>query len=118
MARITEVTLDPLVIDVANVDIRAHASVTFNASDKDANTSYRMVATLVGHDFEGEFAEDAPGDVIPDGTLTPNGGQVIRADGLDRLDFDFPPNGSPPRRWRSATSTRTSRTTRTTSRYG
>src|SRR5687768_15986053 len=60
MARNTEVTLDPLVIDVANVDIRAHASVTFNASDKDANTPYRMVATLVGHDFEGESPRTPP----------------------------------------------------------
>ena len=67
MARITAVTLNPILVDVANVDIVARAFVTFNESDMDANTRYRMVATVVGHDFEGEFAEDAADDVIPNG---------------------------------------------------
>jgi hypothetical protein len=91
MARITALILDPIRVDVANAHVDAHATVTFNRSDKDANTPYRMVATLLGHDPGGEFAEDAVDDVIADGTLTPAGGQIIRADGLDEpQDFDFP----------------------------
>ena len=56
MARITAVDLDPILVDVANVDIVARAVVTFNDSDKDANTRYRMVATVVGHDPVGEIS--------------------------------------------------------------
>ena len=84
------VILDPLVIDVANVDIPVHAAVTFTKSDKDANTPYRMTATLVGHDPVGEFAEVPGDDVIANGSLTPDGGKIIRADGVDRQEFDFP----------------------------
>ena len=87
MARITAVNLDPLLVDVANVDIVARAFVTFNESDMDANTRYRMVATVVGDDWAGEFAEDAADDVIANGTLTENGGQVIKADGLSEHEF-------------------------------
>ena len=89
MARITAVDLDPILVDVANVDVVARAFVTFNDSDKDANTRYRMVATVVGHDPGGEISEDAADDVIANGTLTPNGGQVIKADGLSEHEFPF-----------------------------
>jgi hypothetical protein len=89
MARITRLTLDPIVVDVANATVDVHVDVTFSRSDKDANTPYEMVCTLLGDDNGGEFAEGAADDVIPNGTLTPLGGQTIRADGLDLQTFDF-----------------------------
>jgi hypothetical protein len=89
MARIINCTLDPIEVDVANADVALHAVVTFSKSDVDANTPYRMTATLVGHDPVGEFAEAPGNDVIPNGSLTPDGGQIIRADGDERQQFDF-----------------------------
>ena len=90
MARIITCILDPIEVDVANADVVLHAGVTFTKSDKDANTPYRMTATLVGHDPVGEFPGEAPGnDVIANGGLTPAGGQIIRADGNDRQEFEF-----------------------------
>jgi len=89
MARIITCILDPIQVDVANADVSVHAAVTFTKSDKDANTPYRMTATLVGHDPVGEFAEVPGNDVIANGSLTPDGGKIIRADGVDRQEFDF-----------------------------
>ena len=89
MARITSLTLDPITVDVANATVDVHVVVTYSRSDKDANTPYRLVATLLGDDPGGEFGEDAVDDVIPNGTLTPAGGQIIRADGLDEQQLDF-----------------------------
>jgi hypothetical protein len=89
MARITSLTLDPIVVDVANATVDVHVVVTYSQFDKDANTPYRMVCTLLGDDPGGEFGEDAVDDVIPNGTLTPLGGQIIRADGLDEQQIDF-----------------------------
>ena len=90
MASITALTLDPIQVDVANANVVAHAGVTFNRSDIDANTPYRMVATLRGHDPGGEIQEDAVDDVIANGTLRAEGGQIIRADGRDQqVDVEF-----------------------------
>jgi hypothetical protein len=87
MARITAVTLAPIAVDVANATVDVDVDVTFSTFDKDANTPYTMVCSLLGHDPGGEFGENAEDDVIPDGTLTPRGGQIIRADGLDVQSF-------------------------------
>ena len=89
MARITRLTLDPIDVVVANATVDVHVDVTYSRSDKDANTPYKMVCTLLGDDDGGEFGEAAADDVIPNGTLTPLGGQTIRADGLDVQTFDF-----------------------------
>ena len=89
MARITSLRLDPIDVDVANATVKVHVGVTYSRSDKDANTPYRMICTLLGHDPAAEFGEDAVDDVIPNGTLTPVGGQIIRADGLDLQTIDF-----------------------------
>jgi hypothetical protein len=89
MARITSLTLDPIVVDMANATVDVHAVVSYSRSDKDANTPYRMICTLLGHDPAAEFGEDAVDDVIPNGTLTPVGGQIIRADGLDLQTVDL-----------------------------
>jgi hypothetical protein len=89
MARITRLTLDPITVDVANATVAVHVDVTYSRSDKDANTPYKLVCTLLGDDGNGEFGEAADDDVIPNGTLTPLGGQTIRADGLDVQTFDF-----------------------------
>jgi hypothetical protein len=70
MARITSLTPDPIVVDVANATVDVHAVVSYSRSDKDANTPYRMICTLLGHDPAAEFGEDAVDDVIPNGTLT------------------------------------------------
>jgi hypothetical protein len=49
-----------------------------------------MICTLLGHDpAPAQGGEDAVDDVIPNGTLTPVGGQTIRADGLDLQHFDL-----------------------------
>jgi hypothetical protein len=90
MARITRLTLDPIAVDVDNAIVDVHVDVTFSKFDKDANTPYTMICTLLGHDpFPPEAGEDTVDDVIPNGTLTPLGGQTIRADGLDVQTFDF-----------------------------
>jgi hypothetical protein len=89
MARITRLRLEPIGVDVANANVAVQADVTFSRSDKDANTPYKMVCTLLGHDAVPEFGEDDIDDVIPHGTLTPLGGQTIRAEGLDLQTFDF-----------------------------
>jgi hypothetical protein len=90
MARITRLKLDPIAIDVDNAVVDVHVDVTFSRFDKDSNTPYTMVCTLLGHDpSPPEVLEDAVDDVIPNGTLTPLGGQTIRADGLDVQTFDF-----------------------------
>jgi hypothetical protein len=90
MARITRLALDPIRVDVGNAIVDVHVDVSYSRSDKDANTPYKMVCTLLGHDpAGGEFGEDAVDDVIPNGTLTPVGGQIIRADGLNLQTFDF-----------------------------
>ena len=101
MARITRLELDPIRVDVANAIVDVHVDVSYSRSDKDANTPYRMVCRLLGHDAVPEGLEDDVDDAIP-GTLTPDGGQIIRADGLnlqtvdlnatvslDKLDEDF-----------------------------
>jgi hypothetical protein len=89
MARITRLELDPIAVDVANATVDVHLDVSFSRSDKDANTPYSMICRLLGDDPGGEFGEDDVDDVIPHGTLTPPGGQVIRADGLDVQAFDL-----------------------------
>ena len=89
MARITQLALDPIRIDHANAIVDVHVDVTFSRSDKDANTPYTMVCRLRGDDSVPDFGEDLIDDVIPDGILTPPGGQTIRADGLDVQTFDF-----------------------------
>jgi hypothetical protein len=89
MARVTTFDLDPINVDVANATLAVHFTVAYSRSDKDANTPYRMICSLLGHDPGGEFGQDGVDDVIPNGTLTPVGGQVIRADGLDEQQFDL-----------------------------
>jgi hypothetical protein len=89
MARITRLTLDPITVDVANATVDVHVDVSYSRSDKDANTPYKMVCTLLGHDAVPEGFEDDVDDVIPNGTLTPVGGQIIRADGLDLQTIDL-----------------------------
>jgi hypothetical protein len=90
MARITRLTLDPLTVDVANATVDVDVDVSFSRSDKDANTPYTMVCTLLGDDSGGgDVGEGADDDVIPHGTLTARGGQTVRADGLDVQSFHF-----------------------------
>jgi hypothetical protein len=89
MARITRLTLDPVTVDVANANVVVDLDVTSSRSDKESNTPYVMVCMLRGDDRGGEFPETAEDDVIPNGTLTPPGGQTIRADGLDVQTFHF-----------------------------
>jgi hypothetical protein len=89
MARISSLTLAPITVDVANATVDVHVEVTYSRSDKDANTPYEMVCTLLGDDDLGDIGEAPADDVIPNGTLTPLGGQTIRADGLDVQAFDF-----------------------------
>jgi hypothetical protein len=90
MARITALSLNPIAVDVANATVDVRFDVEYSRSDKDANTPYRMVCTLLGHDpAPAQGGEDTVDDVIPNGTLTPVGGQIIRADGLDAQHFDL-----------------------------
>jgi hypothetical protein len=89
MARITSLTLDPIVVNVVNATVDVHVDVSYSRSDKDANTPYRMICTLLGRDPAPECGEDDIDDVIPNGTLTPAGGQIIRADGLDLQTIDL-----------------------------
>ena len=83
MARVTRHRLDPITVDVANETVGVHVDVTYSKSDKDANTPYTRVCTLLGDDDGGAFAEDPTDDLIPGGILTEVGAQVIRAVGLD-----------------------------------
>jgi hypothetical protein len=90
MARITRVTLDPITVDVANAIVDVEFDVEFSRSDKDANTPYKMVCTLLGEDVFPGVPEDFEFDqVIPNGVLTPVGGQTIRADGQNLQTFHF-----------------------------
>jgi hypothetical protein len=89
MARIESLTLDPITVDVANATVDVHFTVEYSRSDQDANTPYKLVCKLEGHDPGGEFGEDDVDDVIPNGRLTPAGGQTIRSDGEVSQEFDF-----------------------------
>ena len=80
--------MDPITVDVANAIVDVHVDVSYSRSDKDANTPYKMVCRLLGHDAVPEGFEDDVDDVIP-GSLTPVGGQIIRADGVGLQTFDF-----------------------------
>ena len=83
------VALDPIRFDVANALVDVHFDVTFNRSDKDANTPYLMDCKLMGYDFVPDPGEDNLSDPIPGGRLTRVGGETITADGLDPLHFDL-----------------------------
>lgn len=89
MAQISNLTLDPIDIDVANANVEVHFQVSYSRSDQDANTPWRLVCTLVGHDPGGEFGEDADDDALANAVLTPAGGQVIRSDGQTQQQFDL-----------------------------
>jgi hypothetical protein len=89
MASITSLKLKPITVNVANANVKVEVEVTYSQFDRDANTPYRMVCTLLGHDAlsGGDGAESPADDVITDGNLTPPGGQIIRADDLDVQRF-------------------------------
>lgn len=89
MARITNLELDPIAVDVANATVDVHFTVQYSRSDQDANTPYKLLCQLKGHDPGGEFGEDAEDDEIPNGLLTPAGGQTIRSDGQASQQFDL-----------------------------
>jgi hypothetical protein len=94
MASIGPITLDPIVINVANATVDVKFLVNFTSYDVHSNQPYKLVCKIVGEDT----AEGNADDKITDGSLTPtitvfgqtlDLGQVIQSDGLTSKNFTF-----------------------------